>query len=200
MEIKEESVTFVQSNTIMSKKVPPIDENRLKSNPFTESLKVYVNERIDTVATVKDEDGKEAPMVCPMEWTKSTKVFHNKDAGDEALSLSSGALRMYVYIIHKMESAQDWLRIMPENYAIKSDRGSINSYKRAVNELIDKKYICLSPFKYTYYINPYRIFCGSRIQKYPNNLHVKGKFKGTDQGKKKPNTTSEEWLRDNEPK
>lgn len=158
--ISTNSSTFVQTKHKMSRKVPPIDENRLKNNPFTASLVIPVNQREDTRIKIRDENGKETPYIVPLEWTKSTKVFHNRGAGDQALSLSAGGMRMYVYIIHKMESAQDWIRIMPENYAAKTERCSMKSYTRAVDELIDAKYICLSPFKYTYYINPDRIFCG----------------------------------------
>ena len=196
----KESGNFVQKYPKMSKRVPPLDESRLNNNPFTESLVIKVNERIDTKVTVKDEDGKDTPLIVPMEWTKATKVFHNPGAGDQVLELTAGGMRMYIYIIHKMESAQDWIRIMPENYAVKTGTGSMKSYTRAVNELIDAKYICLSPFKYTYYINPGRIYCGSRILKYPNNLQLVGKFKGTDQKKKKDDHTNEGWVKANEPK
>ncbi len=184
MENPENGSKFVQKSK-MSRKIPPIDENRLKSNPFTESLIIPVNERIDTVVTVPDENGKLVPMRTPMDAVKSTKVYHNAGDGDEALSLTAAGMRMYVYIIHKMESATDWIRIMPENYAAKAERCSMKSYKRAVDELIDKKYICTSPFKYTYYINPKKLFCGSRIIKYPNNLMYKKPWKGTDQKPKK---------------
>ena len=195
----ESNSTFVVNDTKMSKKVPPLDENKLRSNPFTETLIIPINERIDPIIKVKDENGKEVAMVNPMEWTKSTKVYHNKGAGDMALALSAGGLRMYVYIIHKIESAQDWIRIMPENYATKSDRGSINTYKRAINELIEAKYICLSPCKYTYYINPARIFCGSRMQKYPDNLELRDRFTGKDP-KAPPKKGSKQWMDENEPK
>ena len=169
--------TFDKSNN-MSRKVPPIDENRLKSNPFTQSLEIAVRERVDLVAMVPDDTGKLVSLRNPVEQIQYTKVFHNADDGDRAIGLSACALRMYVYIIHKM-GTDDWIRIMPDNYAVKAEKGSRNSYKRAINELIDEKYICLSPFKYTYYINPARLFCGNRIEKYPDNLKFKGTFKAS---------------------
>lgn len=193
-----EGATFVQNSTKMSKPVQAIDEKRLSNNPFTASLVIPVNPRQDTKITVKDENGKEGPYTVYMDGVKSTKVFHNPKAGDQALSMSAGGMRMYLYIIHKMDSAKDWIRITPENYAIKTKKLAMKTYKRDINELIDNKYICLSPYKYVYYINPAVMFCGSRIQKYPDNLQIGKAWKGTDQSA--PKKGSKVWAEQNEPK
>lgn len=121
-----------------------------------------------------------------------------KGLSDIVLNMSAGGLTMYTYILHYAKS--NTIEILPKDYIAKARTSSMKSYTRAVNELIDAKYIYLSPFKYTYYINPGRIYCGSRILKYPNNLQLVGKFKGTDQKKKKDNHTNEEWVKANEPK
>lgn len=164
------------AENIQMRKLPFINEEELKFNPFSQSLVVEATKRVDTLATVKDENGNSVPLAELRERMKYTKVFHGCGDGDRALGLSAGGMRLYIYLIHKNDG-KDFIRIMPDNYEINNKRGSLNSYKRAVAELTQAGYICLTPFKYTYWINPARVFMGSRLEKYSDKVKVVSEFK-----------------------
>lgn len=171
--ITEENGKFVQNLTEMSKKLPPIDESKLVTNPFAQELIVEATKIMDQGVLIKDDDGIMVPASHYVERQKATKLYHYPGSKERAMSLSSGALRMLVYMAYTMEGSKDWIRVTPDTYEKKSEKGSRNTYKRAIDELITQGYITPTIYKYTYWVNPILMFAGSRINKYPSNVKVK---------------------------
>jgi len=169
----EECGKFVQNLTEMSRKLPPIDESKLVTNPFAQELIVEATKVMDEGILIKDEDGVMLPAHHFVERQKATKLYHYPGSKEKAMELSSGALRMLVYMAYTMEGSKDWLRVTPETYQKKSEKGSRNTYKRAIDELITQGYITPTIYKYTYWVNPILMFAGSRIKKYPTKVKVK---------------------------
>jgi hypothetical protein len=170
----EECGNFVQNMTDMSRKLPVIDESKLVTNPFAQELIVDATKIMDDGVMIHAEDGVTlVPAHHYVERQKATKLYHYPGSKERAMELSSGALRMLVYMAYTMDGSKDWLRVTPETYQKKSERGSRNTYKRAIDELITEGYITPTIYKYTYWVNPILMFAGSRIKKYPTKVKVK---------------------------
>ena len=164
---------FVQNLTEMSKKLPEIDESKLGMNPFTNELIIEASKLEEKGKWVMDTDGTLIPSHHVVERQKYTKLYHYSGARDRMLNMSSGALRMIVYIAYTMDGTKDWIRVTPDTYGKKAEKGSLNTYKRAIEELIRYGYITPTIYKYTYWVNPSQMFTGNRINKYPEKVIVK---------------------------
>lgn len=169
------SGTFVQNliDTNMSKKVEEIDEKKMGPNPFSQELTVYANKVQDTGIWIIDEDDIKTPAHHLVERDKATRVYHTAGAKERVMALSAGALRMYVYIMHTLDGTKDYVRVTPETYNKKVEKGSLNTYKRAIEELIRYGYITLTIYKGVYWVNPGIMFAGNRINKYPDKVKIK---------------------------
>lgn len=163
---------FVQNLTEdMSAKIPPIDESKLVNNPFSQELVVEATRYVDE-GIIIDDNGEKILASHLIEKQKYTKLYHIAGGCTKAMALSSGALRMFVFIAYHLDGTKDYLRITPENYNKKTQKGSLNTYKRAIMELVDECYITPTIFKNWYWINPVIFFGGSRINKFKNKVKV----------------------------
>jgi len=61
----------------------------------------------------------------------------------------------------------------PKEYEKEVKAGSINTYKRGVEELVRYGFLTPTVYKYTYWVNPSQLFNGNRINKYPEKVIVK---------------------------
>lgn len=159
------------------KKLEPIDPEKMVRNPFTIPLKIEVTRITDTKKYIPDTDGIMHPVEFLMERQQSTKLFYFAGAKEEVFNLSVSAKSMLLYVLYSLESGKDYIRMNQANYMSKNSVKSINTYKDALKELC--RYCFLSQsvdYKDVYWINPLRFFSGSRIDKYPDNVIVKGKM------------------------
>jgi len=171
--ISKDGSIFVQNLTM--DKLPEIDESKLGKNPFSQELVIEATKIEDSDKFIRDEDGVMLPAHHYVEKQKYVKFYKFKGARDHILKLSAGATKMILYIGFTMDGSKDYLRITPDTYSKKTERGSLNTYKRAIEELILEGYLTPTMYKYTYWVNPAMLFCANRINKYPDKVQVKGK-------------------------
>lgn len=130
----------------------------------------YVKMYTDVTFDNEDEDGNRVTL----NRTETPSLRKEK----AALTLKTGHLLLW--IAEKLEVGQDYIFINKEAYLEESGVGSINTYKAALKELIDKRFITPASTRDTYWINPMYMFKGSRTEKYRQNLDVRyGKERST---------------------
>ena len=155
-----------------------IDESVLGTNPFSHLLKIDVTKRLDSKAVVKDkETGDEVPAESLIEKQKSTKLYLSAESRDSAMNLSAGTQRMLLYIMYSLDTNKDWITIVPKDYQKKAKKGTLNVYKKAIDELVRYSYLTPTLYRYVYWINPALFFSGNRITKYKDNVIIKNTWK-----------------------
>lgn len=155
-----------------------IDESVLGTNPFSHELVVEVNKRLDSKAVIKDkETGDEIPAESLVERQKITKVYLSAALRDRAMNLSAGAQRMFIYILYDLDTNKDWVTIVPKDYEKRAKKGTLNVYKKAIDELVRYSYLTPTLYRYVYWINPALFFSGNRITKYKENVIIKSTWK-----------------------
>jgi hypothetical protein len=157
----------VQEDLIENSKV---DKERLKEgNPFIESgFKVIVNRKKDVNIQVRDGMGGWEPLEQEYERAYATKIYTEINNRKVVQNLNASAKDIYLFILYKMTWGQDWVVIKKKRYMEAHNVGSINTFKKGMVNLIEKKFICASSVKDVYWINPKFFFCGSRANKYPD--------------------------------
>lgn len=97
------------------------------------------------------------------------KVYHTKEAKKELCSLSYPAMRLYVYIINDIGSAEDIITLNIDYLTKYFDLKSKSTVSNAIKELKDINLI-LKFDGDIYFVNPEYIYCGDRMKKYPDNV------------------------------
>jgi len=182
----EKYSNFVRKQLEMNKKLKGIDESKLVYNPFSETLEVEVTQIEDKTKKIVDENGEQQPAYYYVEKAKATKVYLSAENRNKVMALSAGAMRMYMFILHDIQAAHDWITVLPEWYKENGGK-SLNVYKQAIEELIEARYITPTMYKWTYWVNPRIFYPGSRINKYPNNLKYVNKTNSKHAGVKENN-------------
>lgn len=143
-----------------------IDESTMGVNPFIENFEIYVTKKTSKVInaigyiTVKDFD---------LEKTPYTKIFEVEGAKKQVCDLPIRSKELYLYFIHSIKGAKDYLRIDKDAYMKQMGIKSVNTYKEAIKGLSDNSYIYPHySLRDVYWINPHFFFKGSRITKYPD--------------------------------
>lgn len=137
-------------------------------NPFIGNLSIYVTRRKQGVINkFGDEDIKEYDL----EVMPYTKVFDIAGDVKQICELPIRSQQMYLYLIHSLKSAQDYVCIDRVKYMKQMKIGSVNTFKVAIRGLSSGSYIYPHyKIRDVYWINPHYFFRGSRINKYPDNL------------------------------
>jgi len=154
----------------MSKKRKPfIDESKLKNNPFTLGLIIKAN-----MVPVKglDASGKAVSIIRPMESQGHTKIFHSADTRNMIINMAPVAIKLFVWIAYNIERNKDWIWLNSDWFNKKAAFSSVNSYKKAVIELIDNGIIIETSIKTVYYVNMRILFFGSRLEKYQDHVVI----------------------------
>lgn len=158
------------------KKVKPdLNSENIGINPFASNLTIYTTKKEHKVLNkFGNEDIKEFEL----EAIPYTKVFEVEGAKKQIHELPIRSKELYLYLIHAIKSAQDYIWIDKVAYMKQMGIKSINTYKDAVFGLTDNVYISEhSRFKDVFWINPHYFFKGSRINKYPKSVVLKSKIK-----------------------
>lgn len=155
----------------MRRKKPDFANENMGINPFESGLQIYVNKKFKKVTNKYDEPDEHE---FDYESTPYTKVFDVPGDKKNVMELPIRCQQLYLYLIHSLIPAQDYLWIDKVAYMKKTGIKSLNTYKQAVNDLCGAGYICKhTRLANVFWINPYYFFKGSRINKYPKNVYVK---------------------------
>lgn len=163
-------------------KIEQIDEDLLKVNPFSFSLKIPVTEIMKSgeFKKVEDEELSEGVILNAtyyVERTQSTKIYHCENCKQMIYDLSPKAQRMYLYVLYNLKRGKDWIQINKENYMTKNNITAKNTVNDAIKELTRFGFIAPTvEYKSAYWINPTLFFSGNRLNKFPSNKEVKQSF------------------------
>lgn len=164
-------------------KLKDIDPALMANNPFAETFRIPVNRVTDKRYTVKEGELKHVSY--DMETTQCVKLFYTpdeicidgkiKDGTIKTLAkLPMGAKNLLFYVMTHLEVGQDWIRLNRAHYMQTYSVGSVNSVKKAEDELCLR---CLlnqhKVYKDVYWINPKYFFSGSRANNFPQAVDIK---------------------------
>jgi len=156
--------------------ITKFDPEQLTQNPFSYSLIIEVTKRTDSGKFKLSHDGVMIPISQLLERQQTTKIYHCAGITDMVCNLSDKAMRLYMYIIHQLNSNEDYIKINYKLYMTKCNIKDKRTYNDAVKELIRYNFIASTGFDNVFWINPNLIFSGSRITKYPDNVVIKGQY------------------------
>lgn len=147
---------------------PDIIESKMGKNPFIASLVIPVTKSI-IPNTFKQEEGIWVSATTEYEKTPFVKLYRSKERRLIKAGLSGSALKLLEWIRDVIPHGQDYLWINKIMFMEETGM-SLNTYKKAIEELcmtciLNKvvKYDC-------YWINPDFFFFGSRVNKFPSNV------------------------------
>jgi hypothetical protein len=139
----------------------------LVSNPFVNSGFKIVKQQFS-----EQLSGSEAKKYFTAEVDKSVKVYIKAEYRLQYSALSPRASKLFGWVLYELKSGKDWFWLNKKRY-MDETKVSINTYKGAIQELCDTNYLCSTPHKDIYWINPVRIFRGSRSDKYPDHVEYR---------------------------
>lgn len=158
---------------VMKRNKPDFANEKMGNNPFESGLEIYVNKKFKKVTNKYDEPDQQE---FDYEATPYTKVFDVPGDKESMIELPIRSKELYLYIIHSLTPAQDYLWIDKSVYMKRMKIKALNTYKQAVFGLCDASYIAKhTRLANVFWINPYYFFKGSRINKYPTKVCVKSK-------------------------
>lgn len=149
---------------------PKFDIKKLGINPCTSSLVIPVNE-LAFKDQYRKEDGMLINALAEVEATPFTKLFVTAERRKLVAALNSSAKELYLWLLYEVNVSEDALWINKERF-MEENNTSLNTYKKAVEELIRYAFIAYTVIKDVYWINPDFFFRGDRIKKYPKNIQL----------------------------
>jgi len=128
-------------------KKPAINKDELNSNLF-----ILEDNRISNVDLPDDV---------------YSKIYQTPSNRKLIVSLSDVAIRLFVWLSFEIDEGKDWLWINHKRYMDETGVKSLNTYKKACRELLDKQVLILTSHsnKQVYYINPQILYKGKRVLK-----------------------------------
>ena len=158
---------------VMQRKKPDFKNEKMGDNPFINGLEIYVNKKFRKVINKYEQPDEEE---FGYESTPFTKVFDVPADKQNIIDLPIRCKELYLFLIHSLTAAQDYLWIDKTAYMAHMRIKSLNTYKEAVNGLCESGYISKhTRFANTFWINPYYFYKGSRLNKYPKKIVVKSR-------------------------
>jgi hypothetical protein len=147
---------------------PKYDYKTLGINPFSISLEIKVKE-LELLNAYKKDGDEWLPVTNDIEDTSFTKMFITAERRIIVSNLSPAAKELYLWIMFEIDAGRDALWINKERYMLENHT-SINTYKKALEDLIRYAIISQTVVQGVYWFNPDFFFRGDRIKKYPKNL------------------------------
>lgn len=86
--------------------------------------------------------------------------------------LSNSAKSMFMWIMFEIKSGEDVIEIDYPKYASMNNIRSLTTAKKAVEELVHRKFLQETNVRDVFYINPWYAFKGSRTRKYKSNVKI----------------------------
>jgi hypothetical protein len=153
---------------------PKIDESKLINNPFA-NPKFRIHTRPSGAIQYEKYGDMLLPKEVNLEKEANTKVYHLTNIRDLLFIMDSQGRDLFIWLIYTVTVGKDWVWINKELYMDKAKIKSYTTYRKAVDEIITYGIVTPTMYTDTYWINPAVFFCGSRVNKYPNNVVVDGK-------------------------
>ena len=147
---------------------PKFNYKDLGINPCTISLQIPVN--IVTVPYQYQRDKDDDMLVnvqLELERTEYSKLYTSSERRKLISSLSTASKELYLWLMFEIKYGEDALWINKNRFMIEN-RTSVNTYKKAVEELAKYAFIAYTVIKDVYWINPDFFFKGDRLKKYPD--------------------------------
>lgn len=139
-------------------------------NPLAgDDFKVLIRKQSSGL-TFADKDGEYNLNEIELEQEHYTKIFHIPNIRKFVCEMQPCSKSLFLWLQYEADNGKDYLWINKVRYMSECQVKSINTFKAAVKELMDKLIICPSSIKGVYWINPAVFFNGSRINKYKSKL------------------------------
>lgn len=106
------------------------------------------------------------PKIYKVERQQSTKLLKSAKNRQTVAKLLPAAKALLIYIMFQVEQNQDFVIIDKKEF-MNENKISLNTYKVALNQMIEQRFIKEAEIKHVYFINPFYIFAGNRLNKYP---------------------------------
>ena len=110
------------------------------------------------------------PKIYKVERQQSTKLLKSAKNRQTVAKLLPAAKALLIYIMFQVEQNQDFVIIDKKEF-MSENKISLNTYKVALSQMIEQRFIKESEIKHVYFINPLYIFAGNRLNKYA--MHTK---------------------------
>lgn len=140
------------------------------NNPLVgESFKIIVRKMIEGGKYRQDGDVL-IPLEVEVEKEDYVKVYVKPENRKIINALTDTSKRLYIWIMYNIEHGSDWIWINKKLFMSEVHISSLNTYKKAVEELARYNLIHFTAIKDVFWINPRLFFAGSRVNKYPKNV------------------------------
>lgn len=147
---------------------PEITEELLGGNPLTATdFTIYVRK---VKKSRKGTKGEHITVEEELEVEKFVKVYAGAGNRTKMGELGVAAKHLFLWLIYELDSGHEYVWINIDRYMEEMEISSVNTYKTAIAELVRKRFMALSLIKDVYFINPRLFFCGSRVNKYRDNV------------------------------
>lgn len=164
------------------------------SNPFVvnttlvkiKAIKCFSQNRFISPDSIKIEDGIALPKQGDsfegadfsysflVDQAKNCKVFQGDSCFELIKKLDSNGKTMFLYIQQVLKKNSDVIELSPDDYKKFANVTSSKTFYNAVDQLVDNSIIAkLKTHKY--WVNPFVVFNGDRIEKYPDNVEIVAK-------------------------
>lgn len=147
------------------------------SNPFVGGdFKIKVRKTLD-FNKLKYDGGDLIPTELIMEQERYVKMYcgdkRQKKKDNEGLEYLTDGLPLFMWIAMKIEAGSDYVFLDKKAYMKAKGITSDNTYRKALYDICCRGVITPVTAKGArgyYWINPRFFFCGSRVNKYPDNV------------------------------
>jgi hypothetical protein len=148
------------------------DTSKLDSriNPFTYSLEIKLK-RFENTAAFERDDEIILHQFYTRESTPKVSLYVKPEHRLIQNSLLSCAKELLLWLLYVLETNKDYIWINRMRYMSETST-SLNTYKKAVDNLERYGFIDKAPVKDTYWINPEFFFKGDRRKKYPTKCVI----------------------------
>ena len=142
-------------------------------NPYSISLEINVTKQTNYLSVVNlANDRKIREQVILMETDEFTRLYKSAKKRDILMSLSLPSTKLFLYIQYQLESGQDYITLVIDKVCDRTNMSHV-SIRKAILELGTNNILTKRmDMPHTYWLNPIFLFCGSRPNKYPDNVVV----------------------------
>ncbi|MCE7038979.1 replication/maintenance protein RepL [Dyadobacter sp. CY312] len=148
---------------------PEVNEGELTPNPFLKNLEIPITEFKSPNQFTKKGDEYE-PVQKRIEYTPFGKMYCSSERRLAVNKLSLRAKELLLWIIYEVSHGQSYLWINHKRFQKEQGIKSLNTYKGAVKELVDNKFLSVTSIDQVYHINPHYLFKGDRLKKFKDKV------------------------------
>ena len=151
---------------------PKFTYKDLGKNPCVSSLEVPVKTLVMKHQFQQDKDDNTLVNVeIQVEALHFSRIYVTSERRKLVSALSMSAKELYLWIMYEIETGEDALWINKDRF-MEENNTSLNTFKKAVEELVRYAFIAYTIVKEVYWINPDFFFKGDRMKKYPKNIVI----------------------------